>query len=303
MKGASRNLVATGSRAPALRERLWLALYLCLVAAFTFVSISGSRGVASPAAPHESFAQGDTDFSKFSHASPRHASLACASCHQRTADNSVEPRLPGHKACTECHLAQFVTPNIPLCAICHTTLEGENPPVKAFPKIGSFNMRFDHAQHNTGDARPAQGCVACHQPASRRTASLSIPAGLAAHRNCYACHTPQAQASGRDIASCGVCHALSPRFFRTPSSARAFGLGFSHTTHGARQRLGCTDCHQTRAGLAQSQQVTSTRPAEHFPPARAQSCASCHNNRRAFGDADFNDCRRCHKGQTFRAGV
>jgi hypothetical protein len=37
----------------------------------------------------------------------------------------------------------------------------------------------------------------------------------------------------------------------------------------------------------------------HFPPAGRQSCASCHNNRRAFGE-DFTQCRRCHEARTFR---
>jgi hypothetical protein len=308
VKGAERAHTVIASRGDGARVKVCLAVSVCLFAAFAFISVAGSSGVASPGAspasfaPAETFAQGETDFSKFSHASQRHASLSCSSCHRRAADNSAEPRLPGHKACTDCHLAQFVTPNIHMCAICHAGVEGENPPVKAFPGIRSFGARFDHAQHNTGDARPRQGCVACHQPAPRRSASLTIPSGLAAHRECYTCHTPQAQAAGHDIASCGVCHTLSQRFFRTPTAAPAFRLGFSHAAHGARQRLGCADCHQTRAGLAQSQQVTSTRPAEHFAAARAQTCASCHNDRRSFGDASFNDCRRCHQGQTFRAG-
>ena len=266
MKRATSKPARVGAPAATLHERLSLALVVCLIVAFTLVSVAGSRGNATANGARtfgeslENSATGDDDFSKFSHSSARHADLACASCHHRAADNAIEPRLPGHKACTDCHLAQFVTQNIPLCAICHTNVEGENPPVKAFPNLHSFNMRFDHAQHNAGDARPAQGCIACHQSASRRSASLTIPAGLAAHRACYVCHTPAAQAAGRDIASCGVCHSLSSSFFRTPTSAPSFRVGFSHATHNARQRLACADCHQTRAGLAQAQQVTSTRP-------------------------------------------
>ncbi|MCA1817202.1 MAG: hypothetical protein LC746_12480 [Acidobacteria bacterium] len=295
-----------------------LAALACLFVAVASILFAGSRAGSSPrerlppAAPSsygarasaslENSAQGEPDFSTFSHTSQRHASLACASCHARAADNSTVPRLPGHKACTDCHLAQFVTPNVPLCAICHTTVEGENPPVKNFPALRTFNARFDHAQHNAGAARPPQGCAACHAPGARRAASLAIPAGYGAHAECYACHTPGAQANGRDIATCGVCHATSARFFRTPTSAPAFRVGFSHATHGARERLSCADCHTLRAGAAQSRQVTSTLPAEHFAAARAQSCATCHNSRRSFGEASFGDCRRCHKGQTFGAG-
>jgi hypothetical protein len=33
------------------------------------------------------------------------------------------------------------------------------------------------------------------------------------------------------------------------------------------------------------------------------TCASCHNGRRAFGgDFDFKNCHRCHTGQSFRIG-
>src|SRR2546422_3690907 len=56
----------------------------------------------------------ELDYANFKHTSQRHASLACTACHQRS-DNSATPRFPGHKACTGCHLAQFVTPNVPMC--------------------------------------------------------------------------------------------------------------------------------------------------------------------------------------------
>lgn len=298
-----------GARAR-VRESLLLTLLACLAVAFILISNSDTRGVGSivsaaavSSPPPPGMAQPEGDYSKFSHASTRHAALACDSCHRRASDNSIVPRLPGHKACTDCHLPQFVTPSAPLCVICHTSVEGENPPVKNFPGIRSFNARFDHAQHGAGAARPAEGCAACHQPFARRAAAVTIPASFNAHTECYTCHAPGAQSSGRDLASCGVCHELGKRFFRTPTIATSFRVGFSHAAHGSRQRLGCADCHQTRGGLPQSQQVTSTRPLEHFPASRAQNCATCHNSRRAFGDADFNDCRRCHKGQTFRAGA
>ena len=289
------------------RAQAWLTVVACAsAAAFALTNLAGGRDTAfnarASAASSAAASRDENDFSRFSHASQRHASLACASCHARAADNSAQPRLPGHKACTGCHLPQFVTPNAPLCFVCHAVVEGENPAVKNFPALRSFAARFDHAQHGAGAARPAQGCAACHQPAARRAAALTIPAGLAAHSACYACHTPEARAAGRDIATCGTCHTASARLFRTPTLAHAFRVGFGHAAHGARERLSCADCHRARAGLPQSRQVSSPLAAEHFQSARAQSCMTCHDNRRAFGDADFRDCRRCHKGQTFRGG-
>jgi c(7)-type cytochrome triheme protein len=290
-----------------VRHTLALALLLAGVATLVALSSFNQRADASVASnsstPFESQQQSmsGVDFSKFLHNSSRHASLACAACHAR--DNSTRPNLPGHKACTDCHLPQFLSTNIPMCAICHTDVQSRNPPVKSFPSLRSFNAKFDHAQHNTGAARPASGCAACHTPASRRSAAMTIPAGFNAHAQCYTCHTSNAQSNGRDIASCGVCHSLTARYFRTPTNARAFRASFSHATHGARQRLGCNDCHNLRAGLPQSRQVTAPAVSQHFNTTRAQSCMTCHNGRRAFGDADFNDCRRCHKAQTFRMGI
>jgi c(7)-type cytochrome triheme protein len=303
--------LALSRRAPRrnVRQTLALAILLACVAALVALSVFNRRADAAVAAnvPEASAPQpqqmSGVDFSKFLHGSPRHASLACAACHARDASNSTRPNLPGHKACTDCHLPQFLSTNIPLCAICHADVQTRNPPVKGFPSIRSFNARFDHAQHNTGAARPASGCVACHAPASRRSAAMTIPAGFDAHSQCYTCHTSNAQSNGRDIASCGVCHSQSARFFRTSTNARAFRASFSHATHGARQRLSCNDCHNLRAGLAQSRQVTAPAVSQHFNTTRAQSCLSCHNGRRAFGDADFNDCKRCHKAQTFRMGL
>lgn len=289
--------------AAARHRRASLVILLVALVGFLVVLYANAHVTATTSKPTS--AQGtDHDYSNFSHTSQRHASLECAACHLRRT-NSSTPLVPGHKACTDCHLAQFVTPSLPMCAICHTNLEAGNPPLKAFPARFKerFNVKYDHAQHNTGAARPQAGCAFCHTPARRSGVALSIPAGLPAHNQCYSCHTPDAQdASGRDISSCAACHSQAP-YARTSTDARAFRASFSHADHGARQRIGCADCHNLTAGLAQSRQVSAPRTAQHFMNSRAQSCMSCHNGRRAFGDTDFGDCKRCHKGQTFRMPV
>jgi hypothetical protein len=204
------------------------------------------------------------DYSKFLHTSSKHASIGCNDCHRR-AENSSRPNFPGHKACTGCHLTQFTTPNIPMCSICHSSVNGNDPPRKAFPDRfnESFNMKFDHAQHMTGAARPKNGCASCHGGLLRRGTALSIPAGINAHNVCYTCHTPNAQANGRDLASCGVCHETRA-YSRTSTNAVAFSYGFAHSDHSTRQRLNCSDCHSYTRGLPQKRQVVcdvSQRPA------------------------------------------
>jgi c(7)-type cytochrome triheme protein len=244
----------------------------------------------------------ELDFANFKHNSARHASLGCNSCHQRT-DNSALPRFPGHDACTGCHLAQFVTPNVPLCGVCHADVNSAKPPLQSFPSKfnESFNVKFDHAQHMTGAARPQNGCAACHSRTGGRSAALAIPNSIAAHNQCYSCHTPGSKsAAGKEIGSCGVCHDQKS-YARTPANARAFRFAFSHAKHGAGQRLACTDCHQLTAGAAQTRQVSSPGVAEHFPATRGQTCFSCHNGKRSFGgDLDFKDCRRCHTAASFK---
>jgi c(7)-type cytochrome triheme protein len=285
-------------RAPFGPRLLARAILLFAAPCFFLAFAAGGRAPASGVPARAALppaAQGEGG--RFSHSLPRHASVACDSCHRREG-NEAQPRLPGHKACIDCHVAQFTSPQSPLCTNCHTNVESNNPPLKPFPGLTNFGMRFDHAQHMSGAAHPAQHCAACHQPA-RRGVALSIPAGLSAHNNCYQCHTPDAQAAGRNIGSCGVCHALGG-YGRVSTASPAYRVNFSHAGHGPRQGLRCDDCHQVRSGVPRTQQVTAPRPAQHFASGRAQSCMTCHNDRRAFGGDNFADCKRCHTGQTFR---
>jgi len=248
-------------------------------------------------------AQGpEVDYSRFLHTSQKHASLGCNSCHLRS-DNSATPKFPGHSACTGCHTGQFTTPAIPMCVICHTDVSGNRPPLRAFPtsfKEG-FNVRFDHAQHLNGSAKPKEGCNGCHAGLVNRGFGLSIPANLSAHSTCYTCHTPESKSNAsREIASCGVCHSQGG-YNPTSMNSRVFRYSFSHAKHGTKERLACQDCHQITAGRPQSKQVSSPAAFEHFPASRAQTCATCHNGKRTFGgDLAFNGCKRCHTGLTFR---
>lgn len=301
----------TFSRHSGRRSSLALLLIGASLSVFCVFAIEGTKAdraerkdeSGSAFAPASSFAQGpELDYSKFIHSSQRHASLGCTECHTRTGDNSATPKFPGHDACTKCHLAQFVTPKVPMCVICHSDVRSAPAPRKAFPaKFNeSFNVKFDHAQHMTGSARPPNGCQGCHGRSIARGAALSIPIGLNAHNGCYSCHTPSSKsAAGREIASCGVCHDQRG-YRRTTSNAQAFRLAFSHAEHGRRERLDCADCHRLSAGMPQSRQVSSPNPTEHFPAGR-MNCSTCHNGKRSFGgDLAFKDCVRCHAGSSFR---
>ena len=234
-----------------------------------------------------------TNYSQFKHDNRDHARLPCLLCHRRE-NNAAQPTLPGkasHAPCTGCHTQQFSNPASEICSICH--MDAQSGKVKAFPPLRSFNVRFDHAKHSTAGA----ACATCHRP-NRRGVGLSIPARLNAHVTCFSCHTPGAKADGRDISSCSTCHQLGG-LVRTSERAAAYRVGFSHASHDASEKLVCADCHSVWAGLPRGRQVSAPLPLNHHAPARAASCATCHNGQRTFGGEDFSVCKRCHKGSTW----
>ena len=232
----------------------------------------------------------DADYRKFQHTSAYHQRLPCALCHRREG-NATQLAMPGgkdHLPCSGCHVKQFADSSNPICTNCHV-----NPPtkeLKTFPRLSSFNMRFDHGRH-TGI-----NCANCHRP-SRGGVALTIPVGVNAHANCFQCHGPQAKAGDRDISSCGVCHQIGP-YVRPNTMARAFRVGFSHKQHDRDESLSCKDCHRVRGGV-QKNEMTAPQPLNHHARAGSFSCVSCHNGKRAFGDNDFSVCTRCHKGSTW----
>lgn len=237
--------------------------------------------------------QTNSDYSKFKHENPNHSRLPCLLCHRRET-NAARPSIPGgsnHLPCAGCHAQQFASSSGPMCSICHTDAQGGT--LKSFPRLRSFNMRFDHARHQ----RMAGGCASCHRPA-RGGVAMTIPTGLNAHSNCFRCHTPSAKSGERDISSCGTCHQPGSHM-RMSQSARAFRVGFSHAKHAQSEGLTCNECHRVRAGVARQAQVSAPQPLNHHASAGAFSCMTCHNGKRAFGGDDFTVCKRCHTGATW----
>jgi c(7)-type cytochrome triheme protein len=234
----------------------------------------------------------DSTFRSFSHEVPEHKQFDCVSCHRREG-KSRELAYTGHESCVGCHMNQFITnevndQNRAMCSICHAKLDTDDPPLKTFPAtfLEGFNMKFDHAAHDSGTGKPPNGCAACHSP---RDPGQTIPSGIGAHANCYGCHTAESR-----IGTCNVCHQLAP-YRRTLPSQYAFKAIFRHSDHN--RGISCEECHTVRSGVPQSQQVTNIAIIEHLAPA-GNNCRQCHNGRRAFTGAgsDVNVCARCHKG-------
>jgi c(7)-type cytochrome triheme protein len=299
-RGTTAYQTAKSHRIPA--DRLTQSRAVAFVIAGVAVSLIlfvGLKSHASGNSPSETLAAESNqeqmqfpeglDYSKFLHNSRNHSRLPCLLCHRRET-NSPIPKRPGgsgHLPCAGCHAQQFSNSDSPICTICHTDVK--SGALKAFPRLQSFRMKFDHSLHVKMGG--GVGCATCHRP-SRGGVALSIPAGFNAHTTCYRCHTPRAQSGGRDISSCGTCHQLGG-YSRTPEFSQAFRVSFSHAKH---QKETCNECHQVRAGMPQRRQVTAPEPLNHHASGRGLSCMTCHNGKRAFGGDDFSVCKRCHTG-------
>jgi c(7)-type cytochrome triheme protein len=296
--GQSASNFVNAARAARIRCLCSLAFVLVACVGFALVLIQDHRAAAQtqrqPSAS-ETLAQAQEpgrDFSKFTHTNPVHSRLPCLLCHRRDTNSPrpVRPGAGGHMPCAGCHAQQFADPASPICTICHT--DPQSGAMKPFPPLRTFGVRFDHATHTRQNLR--QGCATCHRP-ERRGVSLSIPSAAEGHTTCFQCHTPRALGpSGRDISSCGTCHRIGS-YSRTPETAAAYRVSFSHSAHTGKG-LACAECHQVRAGAAQRRQVSAPQPLMHHASAAAQSCISCHNDKRAFGVENFKNCTRCHRG-------
>lgn len=230
------------------------------------------------------------DYSKFRHSDAQHSRMPCLLCHVRSVGLTT-PKMPGHQPCAACHVQQFADNSSAICSICHTN--AATGAVKRFPPLRSFNIRFDHGRH-----RRQTSCSTCHSP-SRRGVAFSVPSGATAHRSCFQCHGPKTEIGGKNIGSCGTCHQPG-RPIRGSDWAKAFGMNFSHGKHLQRGKMNCASCHGVIAGAARGRQVSSPLASMHFSPAGRVSCGNCHDNKRAFGTADFANCKRCHEGNSFK---
>lgn len=262
----------------------------CFLLAAMF--IFGSKASVIADDPLDSYTIAETeaqDYSRFRHSNPMHARMPCLLCHKRD-DNSAAPKLSGHLPCSGCHTQQFADSGSQICTICHTNVQ--TGATKRFPPLRSFNVRFDHARHLR-----QTNCATCHKP-SRRGVALSMPSGIGGHTTCFQCHGPRTEIGGQSIGSCGTCHQPG-RPGRNSDWAPAFAKNFNHAEHRVRN-LNCSSCHTVRTGMARGRQVSKPAASMHFASSRTQSCATCHDNKTAFGGRDFADCKRCHQGPSFK---
>ena len=269
--------------------KLFVLILACLAVGYAFTLSPKNASAGEPALEVvEPVVIGSVqDFSKFKHGNPMHTRLPCLLCHVR-AEGSTKPKFPGHMPCSSCHVQQFADNKNPICVICHTSTS-----VKPFPPLRSFNVQFDHGQHQR-----QTNCATCHK-SSRGGIALSVPSGANGHASCFQCHGPRTEVGGRNIGSCGTCHQPGNPT-RGSEWAKSFTLNFNHQEHTGQGKMNCAACHTVRPGASRGRQVSAPAPSMHFAPPGSVSCGGCHNNKRAFGPGDFSNCKRCHEGNTFK---
>lgn len=237
----------------------------------------------------------------------KHASVACASCHDPVKAWGKKPRFD---RCDSCHrdphagTATLAGARVD-CASCHD--EG-----------GWSPSTFTVKQHKK-TAYPLEGkhasvtCRSCHpgpKPGAKASASLgrtgvNLRPAHAACRDCHPAAHGNQLASRPDKGACESCHTVAgwkPSTFTTAAHDRlAFPL------EGAHAGVACRNCHgPVRPGLPPLPAAKVTGPAKVMLALPETACRDCHadphGNRYPAG-SPLGDCRTCHSTTSFHRSL
>ena len=255
--------------------------------------------------------------------------LKCDSCHDQrdlmknlvdTSERNKQKRLkfPGHKACVECHVQQFTAKPQLTCTICHEVKQDQNkglsarPPQRDFPQRYDFNAFFDAKQHETHvtynlPSGQNTSCNFCHQQPEK----FAAPLGVAAHQECYVCHSPtSSDQKAAQKSGCIVCHTEQRSddvsVYGRPS--KAYGALFTQKSHVGYVNNDCRGCHTINGGYNQTSptSVKITAHASAVDQRGGKGCFTCHDGGQHYGRTVFSgepgsegggSCSKCHTRQ------
>lgn len=224
--------------------------------------------------------------------------IACEVCHIRN-DAGTQLYYPGHNACVQCHISQFTSQSLEICAVCHTNVQTEGKALKPFPsERKDYGVRFDGAQNKSqhvvhmNESLPdgsKMTCVFCHK-------SMGPNQSFPSHPECYVCHTPGAnsRAASQELSTCAACHpgpnepnSEMKRLVNTRKND-ALPYRFRHLDHTRALGTNCVECHNMNAGI----HVASIATREH----RARPVFNCYQCHRAGGGSRITEtsCGSCH---------
>lgn len=253
-------------------------------------------------------AYGAIDYTKFSHATPKHKA-ACNTCHKPPTKNwtrvSSFPDIadyPDHNACVSCHRRQFFRgARPPICSVCHTKTSPRDDVRYAFRNPAAklqFVIEFPHDRHQDvialrrRNAWPSRmlahaapqnfnNCTICHASAS--VVSKPPPGGWidsyapplatfkaspADHSSCFSCHWKSQEPVATN---CNGCHKLAATPYDAATAPTRISLKFMHDGGGEKKQhvAECTTCHINITKSATSRGLK--------PDVPITACTECHN--------------------------
>jgi len=235
----------------------------------------------------------------FDHTQRDHAKIVCEQCHARqlAAATKVEPTLPPHTACSDCHSTENyldVSKTEPLCATCHPANQildaAQHTRVVPFPSrldqfgVAAFSHRDHMDQTKMADHPLGYGCEFCHGGGT-----VNGPKTFPAHVECYSCHIHQA---GQRLGKCRDCHAPNPEslVFSHAGGIAVKDFNFLHSGHVKRKdgsSIPCSECHGLIAAGPKASDVLRIEPARGLH--HTSKCwGACHKQK------EETRCQKCH---------
>lgn len=208
----------------------------------------------------------------------------------------VEPHVPTHTACSDCHSREDyldASRSEPLCATCHPNAILDvalKTQVLPFPKrLNQFGIvAFLHRTHmdpqKMTEHPDRYGCEFCHSGGSGVTAK-----NFPGHAQCYSCHIHQA---GQRLGRCQDCHALTAASlsFLTTEGVSARDYHFLHSGHTKNKdgtAIPCATCHGFVAAVPKGSDIARLEPARGLR--HTSMCwGSCHKQK------EETNCQKCH---------
>jgi hypothetical protein len=224
---------------------------------------------------HPCLSVAQIDYSKFSHATPKHKAT-CNTCHKISFPDIND--YPSHNACVSCHRPQFFRgAKPPICSVCHSKTSPRDEARLAFRNPASklqFAIEFPHDKHQDVIAmlrfshapQNYYNCTICH---GQRTATFkAVPAD---HSSCFNCHWKSQQPVADN---CNGCHKLSTTPFTPADKPTRISAKFIHEggDNGVEKKhvKECTACHINI--------TKSTPPGQKpKPDVPITACTECHN--------------------------
>ena len=252
---------------------------------------------------------GAVDYTKFSHATPKHKS-ACNTCHKiptkAWTKASAFPDIidyPDHEACVSCHRPQFFrSARPPICSVCHAKTSPRDEARYVFRNPASklqFAIEFPHDRHqdviasrqfnpwrakllaHAQQPQSFNNCTICHAQA---TTVSTAPAGgwvdayappAATFKTVPADHSSCFSCHWKSqepvATNCNGCHKLSETPYTAAPIPTRISLKFMHDGGGEKKQhvAECTTCH---INITKSTTLRGLKPDVPIT-----ACTECHN--------------------------